>query len=242
MKMYSEPSETIELENQTVEIYVDGDPINPREWDNLGTMVCWHSRYNLGDKHEMSTPQQALVSLAESVIEPYHEKVNGWYTHELWEWAAYDNIPNDKESGYPLDALNDLVDKHFIVLPLYLYDHSGITMNTSGFSCSWDSGQVGFIYVSKERIRKEYNWKNLTKKRIAKIVSYLENEVEIYDYFLVGSCYGYHLICKDCGEELDTCWGFYGENWKGNGLLDYAEDFTCQCQTAKVFQNAGVGL
>ena len=29
-----------------------------------------------------------------------------------------------------------------IVQPLYLYDHGGITMNTTGFSCSWDSGQV----------------------------------------------------------------------------------------------------
>ena len=34
----------------------------------------------------------------------------------------------------------------------------------------------------------------------------------------------------------------YGEDWKENGLLDYAEGFTCRCQTAKIFQNAGVGL
>lgn len=40
-------------------------------------------------------------------------------------------------------------------LPLYLYDHSGITMNTTGFSCGWDSGQVGWIYVTKDRLRKE---------------------------------------------------------------------------------------
>ena len=39
---------------------------------------------------------------------------------------------------------------------LYLYDHSGITMSTGSFCDSWDSGQVGFIYVTKEDIEKEY--------------------------------------------------------------------------------------
>jgi len=59
--------------------------------------------------------------------------------------------------------------KTHIILPLYLYDHSGITMNTTGFSCGWDSGQVGYIVMSYEKIRKEYNWKNITKKRRTQI-------------------------------------------------------------------------
>lgn len=42
-----------------------------------------------------------------------------------------------------------------VCLPLYLYDHSGLTMNTTGFSCYWDSGQVGWIYATKEKLRKE---------------------------------------------------------------------------------------
>jgi len=40
-----------------------------------------------------------------------------------------------------------------VVLPLYLYDHSGITISTTPFSCPWDSGRVGFAVVSKEKIR-----------------------------------------------------------------------------------------
>ncbi len=24
---------------------------SPREWDNLGHMICWHRNYNLGDGH-----------------------------------------------------------------------------------------------------------------------------------------------------------------------------------------------
>ena len=237
--MYSEPTETIKKRNTTIEIfqdeYCDSDP---REWDNLGTMVCWHSRYNLGDKQECNTPQQFLVSLAESVIEPYDTKVNGWYTHELWEWAAYDNIPNDEDSGYPLNALQELVDKHFIVLPLYLYDHSGLTMNTTGFYCPWDSGQVGYIYVSKEQVREEYNWKNLTKQRIAKIESYLQGEVEIYDLYLQNRIYFFVATCDLCGKE-DSCGGFYGEEWKENGLLDHIYSH-CSCEESAYAHAMGV--
>jgi len=53
--------------------------------------------------------------------------------------------------------------KALIVLPLYLYDHSGITINTTGFSCRWDSGQVGFIYITKDKIMKEYNVKRIRR-------------------------------------------------------------------------------
>ena len=28
---------------------------NPRDWDNLGTMVCFHKRCCLGDKHDYNS-------------------------------------------------------------------------------------------------------------------------------------------------------------------------------------------
>lgn len=33
----------------TIKIYHDEDAESPRDWDNLGEMVCFHRRYNLGD-------------------------------------------------------------------------------------------------------------------------------------------------------------------------------------------------
>ena len=68
---------------------------------------------------------------------------------------------------------NHLIKKNaFIVLPIYMYDHSGITISVNPFSCPWDSGQIGFIYISKEKARKEYSKKRLTakfKKQISEI-------------------------------------------------------------------------
>lgn len=34
----------------------DTDPQNPREWDNMGKMICFHKKYTLGDKHD-ETPE-----------------------------------------------------------------------------------------------------------------------------------------------------------------------------------------
>ena len=41
------------------------------------------------------------------------------------------------------------------ILPLYLYDHSGLTMSTNDFGDRWDSGCVGFIYMDKDTAMRE---------------------------------------------------------------------------------------
>ena len=97
-----------------------------------------------------------------------------------------------------------------ISLPLYLYDHSGITMNTTGFSCPWDSGQVGFIYVTKDKVRKEYGKKAVSAKLKAKVLEYLRGEVKTYDDFIRGNVYGYVIEGRD-GKHVDSCWGFFGD-------------------------------
>jgi hypothetical protein len=98
-----------------------------------------------------------------------------------------------------------------VMLPLYLYDHSGITMSTKPFSCPWDSGQVGVIYVTKEKLRKEFGVKHITSSHIEKAKAQLEQEVKTYDQFLTGQCYGY-TIERD-GKVIDSCFGFYQNEW-----------------------------
>lgn len=106
-----------------------------------------------------------------------------------------------------------------IVLPLYLYDHSGITMNTTGFSCSWDSGQVGVIFVSRAKARETYGWKVITEKRKQIILESLKAEVETYDQYLKGDVYGFKLF--ENGEETDSYWGFFGDDHETNGIFDH---------------------
>lgn len=100
--------------------------------------------------------------------------------------------------------------KDVISLPLFLYDHSGITMSTTAFSCPWDSGQVGVILVTYEKLRKEYSTKKITKAIKEKALGVLQREVKTYDDFLTGNVWGYVVETKE-GEHLESCWGFFGD-------------------------------
>lgn len=98
-----------------------------------------------------------------------------------------------------------------ISLPIYMYDHSGITINTTGFSCPWDSGQVGVIHVSKADARMNFSVSRITKRVRQKVLDALRSEIKELDDYLTGQVYYYKVLDQD-GEELDSCYGFIGES------------------------------
>ena len=173
--------------DRVLSIEQDIDPVDPRDWDNLGTMVCFHKRYNLGDKNDLDL-----------------DDFNSW--EELEEYLM-------EEEGA------------VVMLSLRLYDHSGISMSTSTrypYNCPWDSGWIGLIYRTQEKLNETG-----TDKKTAEDI--LEAEVKTYDQYLRGDIYGFTLYeVKKCDlgyehrEIIDSCWGFYGSDFKDNGLLDHA--------------------
>lgn len=122
------------------------------------------------------------------------------HTAEMDECDSWDEVENVIRKTYGKDC---------IMLPVYIYDHSGITINTTGFSCGWDSSRIGTIVVSREKARTEYGMKRITKTNLEKVIKYLEGEIETYDQYLTGDVYGYEIEDEE-GEPLDSCWGFYG--------------------------------
>jgi hypothetical protein len=174
----------------TVKIYQDTDPESPREWSNLGTMVCWHRRYNLGDY------QQTKAEYPDP--ESFHEYLGS------------------------KQGKKDVA----VILPLYLYDHSGLRMSTGSFAAfdpgEWDSGQVGYIFVTRETLRKEYGKKRITKKTLARVRECLQSEVKAYDQYLSGDVYGFVVESPD-GEHLDSCWGFFGSEYAKESARDAAQ-------------------
>jgi hypothetical protein len=98
-----------------------------------------------------------------------------------------------------------------LILPVYLYDHSGVTISTKPFSCRWDSCRVGCIYATREQILKTYSLKRLTKAALKKAEALLQGEVETFDQYLTGQVYG--IVEYHNGVETDSCWGFYGDEY-----------------------------
>lgn len=149
----------------SISVVLDESPSSPREWDNLGTLIGWHNRYNIGDKNPFGNPQEA---------QEYFEENKS------------------------------------IVLPVYMYDHSGVTLSTKPFSCPWDSGQVGFIYCDLSKALKEFNAAEVSDDLIEKVKKSLQCELEVYDKYQRGEVFGY-IVKDSSGEDIDSCWGFYCE-------------------------------
>ena len=214
----------------TVEIMQDEDALDPRkDYDNLGTMICFHSDYNLGDEQPRCTPEDYLGELARE-LDPNLAGIEAYWT----DGDGYANLCRERTakglSSEP-DIISDLrikaaiqkvLDRELIMLPLFLLDHGGITMNTTGFGCPWDSGQVGFIYVTRAQIRKEYGWKRITRKRVRQIEKYLAGEVEGYDQYLTGDVYGY-TVEDEYGEVFNSCWNVHGLDFCREQAVEAAE-------------------
>ena len=188
----------------TIEIEQDEDCESPRECDNLGTMVCWHKRYTLGDVQPKESPEEWLEHLA--------QEFDTKGRLEYWEGESINagwTATGDKADEQYQKAVEQILEREVIMLPVFLYDHSGITMSTTSFSCPWDSGQVGYIFVTTENVRKEFSWKRMSTKRRVLVKALLTAEVEEYDTYLRGDVFGY-TIHDDTDEILDSCCGFYG--------------------------------
>lgn len=169
----------------TLKVYPDNGAQNPRkEFDHVGTMVCAYRRYDLGDVQVSD-----LMEHLRTLIDDECHACEG--THVI----------SDEE-------VQRRVLEEYVVLPLYLYDHSGLSMSTSSFGCPWDSGLVGYIYVDKHTARQEWG-DDAEKDDWKRVKECLKAEVEEYRQYLAGDVYGYVVEDGD-GERLCSCWGYYG--------------------------------
>ena len=121
------------------------------------------------------------------------------------------DFPN--ESKMPSAMLREyLACKDFkgVQLPVFMYDHSGLAFNTSGFSCPWDSGQVGVIYAERAKLDAWFEGGPYDDAAVSDI---LRDEVAIFGAWTEGECYGYVLIGTEPGEcEDDALWGIIGRD------------------------------
>lgn len=202
--------ESLNIKGYQVDIELDECAYSPRENDTITTMACWHRRYDLGDVQPKTEPLDYMLSLIKEFDANIYDRLD-----------RLEQKPGFDKASFILKEF----DKHYFALDLYLMDHSGLSMNTGGFrDCDphgWDWGQVGFIFMSKEKARKEIG--RLTKANVKKVYDWLESDVETYSAYLEGEVYGYTVLRVVDGDEedVDSCSGFYGEDGRKHMMEGY---------------------
>ena len=170
-----------------LEIEQDNDPMNPRtEWDNITTMICFHKRYDLGDKTNYKSS----------------------------DFSSWDELKEQIESD----------NKVLMIKPLYMYDHSGITISTTPFGCQWDSGQIGWVFITEKQ------WKLMMGEDMdrseERLSSIIDSDVKTYDHYITGEVYQYTIYeieTCDKGHEhktlVECCGSFFSEeDCEGEGM------------------------
>lgn len=215
---------TYEYKGHTITVDHDdmGVTDSPRDWDNLGTMACCHGRYNLGD--EQVDPEGMTVECpacnGSGELDGVTVESHAAYGERLAE------CPKCEGTGELADPVQWAVDQGAtVVIGLYLYDHSGISMKASTlyrdgqrvdggnpFTCQWDSGMVGVMFDTPER-------RGVMGTPLELIEECLHGEVREYDDYLTGDVYYYSIKGPLCD---DACYGFYPDHSKQwREALDY---------------------
>lgn len=192
-------------------VVYDEDLPNPRkDYDNQTIFICSHRRYSLGDvSYHDKTHSEIYESIwLESASDMECAEVvdlilgtmgadrantiradfEGAPARNLFEYLLH--------HGWSCDKVRESLPECFVSLPLFLMDHSGLSISTGAFGCTWDSGRVGVA------LAKTADFPSVEAARAA-----IRNEVETYDGYLRGEAYRWELWdTRDDSE--DSCSGY----------------------------------
>lgn len=226
---------------------MDLDIFNPRDNDgNIGEMHCAHRRYDLGD--EQTDPDDMMVPCplcsdgetcgSGEVPVPVTFAADEQVDEALVGGLGWTECPRCDTAGEVSDPIRWAVEVKgaTVVLGLYLYDHSGITMSASTlyrdgervnggnpYTCRWDSGMVGIAFDTPERVQGQQGIHELdpeTGKYVFTgrwhttggapntdfIEKALHTDVKVYDDYLTGDIMWYRVEGDVCD---DGCGGFF---------------------------------
>lgn len=117
------------------------------------------------------------------------------------EYEGDEYIPYNDYAEF-LEETEDI----YFSLPVYFYDlrSNGARIHT----CKpYDAN--GVIWISKAEAKKEYNWKNRTKKRLEKLERIFKAELDVLDSYFQGDVFGF-VLEDSAGDIVESVWGFYG--------------------------------
>ena len=131
------------------------------------------------------------------------------YSNHRWydpDGHQIEEIMNDYDNSLSKEFLAG-----HIYLPVYGYEHSGLSISTGRgypFNDRWDSGVFGIIAVSKDKIRKEYGCRRISTKLREQVLDLLRSEIKTLNQYYNGEVYAY-TVEDERGYIVESCCGYY---------------------------------
>jgi hypothetical protein len=221
--------------------------MSPRENTNIGHMLCSYRGYDLGDEEaeqpmrcEVTCPAcegsgwsgrtlvvERNLGFPDRTVSLWDDEADAeWFTSVRGDAANIDLAVKEQDchrcegTGDATVSIQEYLRVEYgatVVLPLFVYEHSGITMRVGanvndlasrgrvmGDDAGWDTSLVGFIFDTPENLAE-------TGCPRDQIEEALRAEVEEYAQYLEGAVCGFVVRDTETDEHLDSCWGFYDD-------------------------------
>lgn len=196
----------------TITYHYDHDAVNPREdYEHMFVFVGFpHRRYRIGDETLDPTSLELTCGICEGTgLDPLIED-------EQVDCSFCEGHGGmEVRTAAMLRAWLQTERKARWIELVGMIDHSGVSYYMGGGAHwsdaqGWDSGTCGLMYVTDERlIEMGHNPDEVTPEQLHE---WAKGELSEYSSWASGDCYGYVITHTDSGEELDSCWGFYGDD------------------------------
>lgn len=112
------------------------------------------------------------------------------------------NCKNYRQGDYNswYEVRKELEEEFKYVVPVYMYDHSGLAFSTTPFADPWDSGQVGFACVKDPNDYLDVD--ECIKAELKEYTNYCNGEVYRVDIFEEGDAHE-HYDCQSGFNSLE---------------------------------------
>jgi len=145
------------------------------------------------------------------------------FAHRRYTLGDVQVAPDDFQDHLRSVKADSDPEKDFYVLPVYMFDHSGLAFSINDFNDRFDSGQIGRAYVSVQSLIENYGGD--TAETRARAQAALASELDEYQSFVNGEIYGYiyetRANPKVDFEQKEAIWNIVDDDLNTNGALDY---------------------
>lgn len=129
------------------------------------------------------------------------------FFHKKYRLGDKVEIKSEDYSGWA-EMERDIVRRYkpSYIAPIYMYDHSGLVLSTAPFSDPWDSGQVGFMWITDPDIPQD-KLSGVVEGEIQELNLWLSGDIWMIDIDNGRAClcevYGYDDAVEEAKRMID---------------------------------------